>query len=121
MPNVGALLLLNYGCEPSAHRPGGFQVSFPKPTMSYRVYLRDPHQMVSHKTTTNDRDAALAAFAALVQRSDLDGRSLLAVLNHHGRPVAHHDFRLRPDGSPHDPAKYWRGKLDDIRWPSVAL
>lgn len=45
---------------------------------------------------------------------------MLAVLNYNGGPVAHHDFRLRPDGSPHDPAKYWRGKLDAIQWPPMA-
>jgi hypothetical protein len=88
--------------------------------MIYRVYLRDPQQRVSDKTTTGDRAAALAAFASIVGRTDLDGSPMLAVLNQDGRPVAHHDFRLRPDGSPHDPAKYWRGKLDAIRWPPMA-
>lgn len=85
----------------------------------YRIYLRDPQQRVSDKTTTGDRAAALAAFTTLVSRTDLDGMPMLAVLNQDGRPVAHHDFRLRPDGSPHDPAKYWRGKLDAITWPSI--
>lgn len=88
--------------------------------MIYRIYLRDPQQRVSDKTTTGDRTAALAAFVSLVNRTDLDGIPMLAVLNYNGGPVAHHDFRLRPDGSPHDPAKYWRGKLDAIQWPPVA-
>lgn len=88
--------------------------------MIYRVYLRDPQQRVSDKTTTGDRAAALSAFASLIGRTDLDGSPVLAVLNCSGRPVAHHDFRLRPDGVAHDPAKYWRGKLDAIQWPSIA-
>lgn len=88
--------------------------------MTYRVYLRDPHQQVTDKTVTGDRAAALAAFASLVARTDLDGTTMLGVLNYNGRPVAHHDFRLRPDGAPHDPAKFWRGKLDGIQWPPMA-
>lgn len=88
--------------------------------MTYRIYLRDPQQRVSEKTNTSDRAAALAAFASLVGRVDLDGTAMLAVLNQSGRPIAHHDFRLRPDGSAHDPAKYWRGRLDAIRWPPLA-
>ena len=89
--------------------------------MIYRVYLRDSQQRVSDKTSTGDRAAALAAFASLVGRTDLDGSTMLAVLNQNGRPVAHHDFRHRPDGAPHDTAKYWRGKLDGIQWPPLAL
>lgn len=88
--------------------------------MTYRVYLRDPQQRVTDKTVTGDKAAALAAFASLVDRTDLDGSTLLAVLNCSGRPVAHHDFRLQSDGSPHDSGKYWRGKLDSIHWPPMA-
>lgn len=88
--------------------------------MIYRIYLRDPQQRVSDKTNTGDRAVALAAFTSLVNRTDLDGTPLLAVLNFNGRPVAHHDFRLRQDGSPNDPAKYWRGNLDVIQWPLIA-
>lgn len=84
----------------------------------YRIYLRDAHQRVSDKTITGDRAAALAAFTSLVNRSDLDGQAVLAVLNQDGKPVAHHDFRGRPDGVPPDPAKYWRGRLDKIKWRS---
>jgi len=83
--------------------------------MIYRVYLRDSEQRVSDKTITGDRAAALTAFTGLVNRTDLDGQPMLAVLNYNGKPVAHHDFRLRPDGVAHDAAKYWRGKIDAIR------
>lgn len=88
--------------------------------MIYRVYLRDPQQRVSEKTATGDRAAALEAFASLVNRTDLDGSPMLAVLNYNGAPVAHHYFLLRPDGAPIDSAKYWRGKLDGIKWPPIA-
>lgn len=80
----------------------------------YRIYLRDPDQRVSEKTVTGDPSVALAAFSALVNRSDLNGRKLLAVLNRDGKPVAHHDFRIRPDGSPLDPMKWWRGRIDQL-------
>ena len=39
--------------------------------MTYRIYLRDQHQLVSDKTNTGDRAAVLAAFTTLVNRSDL--------------------------------------------------
>jgi len=86
----------------------------------YRVYLRDPHQRVSEKTNTADRAAALAAFTSLVNRTDLDGSPTLAVLNFNGQPVAHHDFRGHPAGVPPDPAKFWRGRTDEIKWPPMA-
>ena len=85
-----------------------------RPTVIFRAYLRDPQQRVSDKTITGDKTVAIAAFTALVERRDLDGTAMLAVLNHDGRPIAYHDFRLRKDGSPHDPAKYWRGKTREI-------
>ncbi|MDR2872023.1 MAG: hypothetical protein LBV45_05805 [Xanthomonadaceae bacterium] len=78
--------------------------------MTFRVYLRDSDQRVTNKTTTEDQSAALAAFATLVNRAELDGKLLLAVLNCDGRPVAHHDFSGR------DPEKSWRGRLDKINF-----
>lgn len=75
---------------------------------TYRVYLRTPDQRVCHKTTTESARAAMAAFAELVARSDLDGSDQLIVLNADGRPVAHH----RCDGK--DPQKWWRGRTDEI-------
>ncbi len=76
--------------------------------MTFRIYLRAPDQSVRDKTVTGSPDAARAAFAELVARTDLDGTPMLAVLNRDGRPVAHHRF----DGK--DPAKWWRGRLDQI-------
>lgn len=89
-------------------------------SMVYRVYLRDPQQRVFEKTVTGDQTAALAAFTTLVNRVDLDDTPLLAVMNFNGRPVAHHLFALREDGSPLDPAKHWRGRCDDIVFPSLS-
>ncbi|WP_075588196.1 hypothetical protein [Rhodoferax antarcticus] len=82
----------------------------------YRIYLRDEQMQVHNKTATHHRDAAAVAFDELVNRSDLDGSHMFAVISYDGAPVAHHDFRLRPDGSPHDPNRYWRGRLDQIAW-----
>lgn len=75
----------------------------------YRTYLRSTDQSVSDKTSTGDRDAALAAFAALTERADLDGSKMLAVLNQDGKPLAHHRF----DRAPGDP-DYWRGRLHEL-------
>lgn len=83
--------------------------------MTYRVYLRDASQRVTDKTVTGSPDAALAAFRALVERADLDGQRLLAVLNRDGRPVAHHDFsKPIPPAPGSDPARWWRGSAPDL-------
>jgi hypothetical protein len=86
----------------------------------YRVYLRGPDLRVTEKIDTEDRIAALAAFEELVDRTELDGLPMLAVLTMKGQPVAHHHFAMLPSGQPHDPAKFWRGKLDKIEWPPIA-
>lgn len=82
--------------------------------MTYRIYLRDPNQRVTDKTATESKAAALAAFGEIVDRADLDGQKLLAVLNQNGRKIAHHNFQAQ-DGD----ADYWRGRLDQIVWPTV--
>jgi hypothetical protein len=86
----------------------------------YRVYLRGPDLRVTEKTDTGDRVAALAAFEEMVDRTDLDGSPMLAVLTMRGQPLAHHSFQMTPSGHPQDPGKFWRGKLDDITWPPMA-
>lgn len=82
---------------------------------TYRAYLRTFDGEVSEKTLTADPMAALAAFAALVNRTDLDGKKLAAALTHQNRQVAFHRF----DRAPGD-ADYWRDKLDDIELPGRA-
>lgn len=83
--------------------------------MTYRVYLRDAQQRVTDKTVTGSPDAALAAFRALVARTDLDGQRMLAVLNRDGSPVAHHDFsKPEPPAPGSDPLRWWRGRTGDI-------
>lgn len=76
----------------------------------FRIYLRDSAtQAVSEKTNTNDPYAALAAFDSLVNRSDLDGRKIMAILNRDGEPIAHHRFDVPPGNE-----KYWRGRANEI-------
>ena len=82
--------------------------------MTYRIYIRDANQRTTGKTATESKAAALAAFSELVDRADLDGQKLLAVLNQDGRKIAHHNFQAGPDG-----ADWWRGRMDQIVWPSV--
>lgn len=76
----------------------------------FRIYLRDAQQHVSEKTNTGDQAAAVAAFSALVNRSELDGQRVLAVITKNGAPVAHHKFNARPD----DAMYYWRGRIDAL-------
>lgn len=83
--------------------------------MTYRAYLRTFDGQVSEKTLTTDPTAALAAFAALVTRTDLDGQKLAAALTHQNRQVAFHRF----DRAPGD-ADYWRDRLDEIQMPATA-
>lgn len=78
----------------------------------YRIYLRSQDQRVRSKTNTDCRDEAESAFAAIVDRADLDGTDMLVVLNHDGKPIAYHRFGAKPGDS-----DYWRGRLDDIKWP----
>jgi hypothetical protein len=82
--------------------------------MTYRIYLRTPDQQVSDKTVTENRAVAVAAFTELVNRSDLDGKDVLAVLNQDGKPVAHHSFLLDADGKPKEPAKWWRDRVAEL-------
>lgn len=85
--------------------------------MIFRVYLRDAQQRVTDKTVTGSPDAALAAFRALVERTDLDGQRMLAVLNRDGSPVAHHDFsKPAPPDPGSNPARWWRGRTPELAW-----
>ena len=82
----------------------------------FRIYLRDYEQRVSEKTNTGNPQAALAAFAALVSRSELDGQKLAAVMTHNSRQLAFHRFDRLPGDS-----HYWRDKLDKIDWSSTGF
>jgi hypothetical protein len=81
---------------------------------TYRAYLRtfDGNVPADTKTVTSDASAALDAFAALVNRTDLDGQKLAAALTINNRQMAFHRF----DRAPGD-ADYWRDKLDTIPLP----
>lgn len=80
----------------------------------YRVYLRDVHGRVPLETKTNTTNSAVAAeaFAALVNRTDLDGQKWAAVLSYDNRQRAFHRFDRYPGQ-----ADYWRDRLDEIEWP----
>jgi len=80
----------------------------------YRVYLRDFQGRVPLETKTNTplAMAAREAFAALVNRIDLDGQKWAAVLSHNNRQMAFHRFDRHPGE-----ADYWRDRLNDIEWP----
>lgn len=80
----------------------------------YRVYLRDfqGHVPLGTKTNTPSATAAAQAFAALVNRTDLDGQKWAAVLSHNNGQLAFHRFDRHPGA-----ADYWRDKLDQIEWP----
>lgn len=80
--------------------------------MTYRAYIRTFDGKVSEKTITKDQAAAEEAFAALVNRTDLDGQKLAAALTYNNGQLAFHRFDRTPGC-----ADYWRDKLDEIEWP----
>lgn len=82
----------------------------------YRIYLRtfDQQVIADSKTNTHNPAAAAQAFAALVDRTDLDGQKMAAVLSFNGGQLAFHRFDRQP-GQP----DYWRGRLDEIEWPGI--
>ncbi len=80
----------------------------------YRTYLRTHDGQASEKTNTPNQQAALDAFADLVNRAELDGQKLAAALTYQNRQLAFHRF----DRNPGD-ADYWRGKLDQIELPVI--
>lgn len=80
----------------------------------YRVYLRDFQGRVPPDTKTNTPSATVAAvaFAALVNRTDLDGQKWAAVLSYNNGQLAFHRFDRYPGQ-----ADYWRDRLTEIDWP----
>jgi len=83
--------------------------------MTYRAYLRtfDGKVPSETKTITPDPQAALDAFAVLVNRGDLDGQKMAAARTYNNRQVAFPRFDRKPGD-----ADYGRDKLDEIEWPS---
>ncbi len=78
----------------------------------YRAYLRTFDGKIVEKTNTQSQNVARAAFAALVERADLDGQKLAAALTYCNRQLAFHRFDRA-----HGDADYWRGQLDEVPWP----
>lgn len=78
------------------------------------TYLRDPAFIVTQKNVTHDPEKAAQAFEHLVNL-ELDGNKLCAVLNKSGTTIAVHDFsKPAPPADGSDPARYWRGKIDQL-------
>ena len=77
----------------------------------YRAYIRtfDGRVPVETKTVTADQGAAIAAFSALVGRTELDGHPLAAALTHNNRQIAFHRFDRRPGD-----LDYWRDRLHEL-------
>lgn len=78
----------------------------------YRIYLRHSGQKVSDKSNTSNPQTALTAFEALVNRMDLDGQKLAAVLSYNNEQLAYHRFDRQPGD-----ADYWRDRLQEIDMP----
>lgn len=80
----------------------------------YHVYLRTKSGTLrtENRFRTNSAHEAKQAFAALVNRTDLDGQKAAAVLSHSNRQLAFHRFDRYPGQS-----DYWRDRLDEIEWP----
>ena len=83
--------------------------------MIYRVYLCDQQQRVSDKTITGDQQDAAEAFETLVNRTDLDGQGMLAVIAKNNTKIAWHKF-----DHPNDPNHFWRGRIDQLPIYNVA-
>lgn len=81
--------------------------------MTYRAYLRTFDGQVSEKTITKDQAAAAEAFAALVERTDLDKQKMAAALTYNNGQLAFHRFDRHPGDR-----DYWRDKLAEIEWPT---
>ncbi|MBM2884081.1 hypothetical protein JFK97_06725 [Chromobacterium phragmitis] len=82
----------------------------------YRVYLKDGtaqgNPVILAKSHTDDREIAAREFAALVNRTDLDGLRIAAVLSYNNRQIAYHRFDREPGH-----ADCWRGRAEEIQWP----
>jgi len=80
--------------------------------MIFRAYLRTFDGIVSEKTVTHDPNAAITAFTALVNRTDLDGQKFAVALTGDNRQIAFHRFDRRTGD-----ADYWRDRIEDIEIP----
>ena len=75
-----------------------------------RVYLKVPGKRATNTVRTTNIDGAKAAFAELVNRTDLDSTNTVAVITRHGSPVAHHIFNALPGSE-----DYWRGRVVELQ------
>lgn len=77
--------------------------------MACRAYLRNFDGSIIEKTITNNPIDAKEAFISLVNRTELDGQKLVAVLTYNNMQAAFHRFDRSPGCS-----DYWRDRLDEV-------
>lgn len=80
----------------------------------YRTYLRTYDQQVlkEFKTVTNSQIAAVDAFEELINRTDLDGKKIAAVLSYNNQQLAFHRFDKQQGHT-----DYWRDRIGEIKLP----
>ena len=76
----------------------------------FRVYLKALGRRATNTVRTTSIDDAKAAFAELVNRTDLDGTDTVAMITRHAIPVAQHKFNSAPGDK-----EYWRGRVVDLK------
>lgn len=77
----------------------------------YRVYLYTADQQVHDQSSTPDQATALAAFAEMVGRTELDGQKLAAIITYQHHHVATHKFYKHPGQT-----DYWRNRVDEVEF-----
>lgn len=70
---------------------------FLKRKIMYTIYLRDKNQHIYRKSTTADKSEAIRDFEMLVNRKELDGCKILAIIEYQDSPLAFHRFDVAAD------------------------
>lgn len=79
-----------------------------------RTYLPPSQTLIPESMTYSEtQQAAAEAFAALINRTQLNGQKFAAVLTYNHSHLAYHRFD-RPVGHQNN----WRGRLNEIDWPT---
>ena len=63
----------------------------------YTIYLRDKNQCIYRKSTSADKTEAIRDFETLVNRKELDGCKILAIIKYQDSPLAFHRFDVSAD------------------------
>lgn len=84
-----------------------------KPEYTVSLRTKSGSLRPENRVRTSSAYEAKQAFAALVNRTDLDGQKLAAVLSYNNVQLAFHRFYRYPGQ-----VDYWRDRLEEIEWPS---